>query len=379
MKPPRARRTKVFVEDVNRWCMSSSYLSQCLRTHLRGAAFRFVARREEADLVVVNGCNIVPRNVEIAQAYKDLARACPDKKVIAFGCPPQLSSDGGKEPANFHVLSHGSLLRKPEALDALLKTPGRFEFRGADEMLSGMEFEWGGLPFAPEELFYLRISDGCRSHCSYCAIRMAKGGIRSLPLAEIVRRFKAGRGRGGRKVVLLADDAGCWGQDLGLDLGRLLAALVAVDPDCRLIISNFNPEFIEPLWESLRPYWKNVVYLFFSIQSGSDRVLKLMGRDYAIAPVLARLREVRKLSPRIFIITHVIAGFPTETRREYLDSVRAAAAFDSVWLYQFVPFPFTPASRLKDRVPEAEARQRIASTMRRGGTKFHDAGAARVP
>jgi tRNA A37 methylthiotransferase MiaB len=379
MKAPRARRTKVFVEDVNRWCMSSSYLSQCLRTHLRGASFRFVARRKDADLVVVNGCNIVPGNIEIAQDYKNLARACPDKKVIAFGCPPKLAPDGAAEPANFHVLSHGSLLRKPEALDALLETAGRFEFRGADEMLSGMEFVWGGLPLVAEELFYLRIADGCRSHCSYCAIRMAKGGIRSLPLAEILRRFKKERGRGGRKVVLLADDVACWGHDLGLNLGRLLGALVAADPSCKLVISNFNPEFLEPLWECLKPYWKNVVYLFLSIQSGNDRVLKLMGRDYPIAPVLARVREIRGLSPDIFIITHVIAGFPTETRSEYLDSVRAATAFDSVWLYRFIPFPFTPAWKLKGRVPEAEVRQRIRSTLRAGGKRFHDTSAARVP
>lgn len=373
------KKTKVFVEDVNRWCMSASYLSQCLRAHLKGADFRFVETREEADLVVVNGCNIVPRNVEIAQEYKDLARARPEKKVIAFGCPPKLSPDGAPEPANFHVLSHGSLLRKPQALDALLETESRFEFRGADEMLSGMEFEWGGLPFAASELFYLRIADGCKSRCSYCAIRLAKGGIRSLPLEEIVRRFKAEHGGDGRKVVLLADDAACWGADLGLDLADLLAALVSADPSCKLVISNFNPEFLEPLWERLKPYWKNVVYLFFSIQSGSDRVLGLMGRRYRIAPVLARVRQIRALSPSIFIITHVIAGFPTETRQEFLDSVRAATAFDSAWIYRFVPFPFTPASNLKGRVPEAEVLARVAATMRSGDKRFHDAGAARAP
>lgn len=352
---------KVHLVEVNGTCLNSAYLSECLRRYFGANSCELVKVKEEAEVIVLNGCNVVGENADIATSYRDYARLHPGKRVLVLGCAPALGADGEKD-AGFEVLPFWRLAREPQLLEAVAGARSPFVFLSLDEVLpKAVRDVWGKEDGG--QLCYLNIGSGCRSRCAYCAIKHGRGPLRSLPADDVLAAARAGAERGRTRFVLVCDDVSCWGEDLGSDLAELLKALRRQHPAARFVLPSFNPQRLALLGPKLEELWASVDFLSLPIQSGSDRLLRLMRRDYEIGPVLDFVRFLRRSHPGLRLNTDVIVGFPTETRAEFAASVRAAKLFDSAVFPVFAPHPGTAAAALPP-VDPGEVRLRMAAVRR---------------
>jgi tRNA A37 methylthiotransferase MiaB len=168
-------------------------------------------------------------------------------------------------------------------------------------------------------------------------IKKAKGAVKSESVEEILEQFSRGIGIGVRKFVLLADDCGSYGMDLGTDLVELMKALrVSTDVGFSLNIHYIHPSRLIELYPKMNAeVIKSLHFMNVPIQSASQRVLQLMNRNYDLESLLGIVDDMRKLNPDLWVQTHFIYGFPTETRKEFEASFLAAKYFSDAIYFRY--------------------------------------------
>lgn len=211
--------------------------------------------------------------------------------------------------------------------------------------------------------YYIQIQEGCSMHCSYCAIRMAIGPLRSRPIDAVLEEIRTGISQGYRHIQLMGDNAGSYGLDIGTNLGKLLERILQVEGDFRLDLTDINPVYLAANFEPLKrlTMQQKISRLYVPIQSASRRILKLMGRDCDMDAVKQMLLEVKQLAgPDIKMGTSLIAGFPSEEPSELDETLLFCeqVGFDWVWCHSFSARPETPAASLPGQLPAAEILRR---------------------
>jgi tRNA A37 methylthiotransferase MiaB len=209
------------------------------------------------------------------------------------------------------------------------------------------------------ESFHIRVARGCASECSYCAIRLGAGPIKSKPLSDIVNEFQTGLADGRRLFNLMAEDVGAYGQDIGLSVVDLLQALLEQPGDYRLTWSDFGPRWLIDqhiaLERLLGLHSAKLGTIGFPIQSGSERILKLMNREYTAADAKRCLLALRRTAPQLRLETHAILGFPGESRRDFLDTCEMVKSigFARVMPFTYSERPGTEAAQLPGALSHA--------------------------
>jgi len=209
-----------------------------------------------------------------------------------------------------------------------------------------------------EKFFYIRISRGCLGSCSYCAKRFATGRLCSKPLADIILEFRKGLSEGMREFYLVSEDAGCYGIDKGISIIELLREIRATGKGYRykLVISNVNAQwfiqYYEELEKELLLNCDNILFIQVPIQSGSDKVLKLMNRPYRIGEVSQRLKQLKEKIPSLRITTDLIVGFPQETEEDFsLTSAFLEHGYvDYADIFKYEDRPNTFASGMNNKI-----------------------------
>lgn len=259
-----------------------------------------------------------------------------------------------------HDLYHGNLFQRLKrhvgSKDAFLHTlhfiftQGLLNFRNVRRLKS---------------FYRLEITRGCLNNCSYCAIKLAMEKFRSLPESQILANFKNGLQMGYSSFLVLGGDTGCYGLDIGSNLPTLLRKLFEVEGHYKICIADLNPRWFVKYYNELLSVFKNnpdkLEGLVIPLQSGSDRILKLMRRNYNIAEVEKCLLDLRKHFPRLYIETHILVGFPGETDDDFQKSVLLVKQinFSRVEIYKYEDRPGTAASRLPDKVPNNVIDKRV--------------------
>jgi tRNA A37 methylthiotransferase MiaB len=213
----------------------------------------------------------------------------------------------------------------------------------------------------------IRVAHGCLGKCTYCAIRFATGPLRSKPLDRVIEELKTSIQQRFSYIRIIADDVGAYGQDTGGHVVDLFTAIFQQEGRYKLIVRSINPEWLIQYCDELIPLFsKNahkIHYLSFPIQSGSDRILRLMNRRYSSSQIRDCFSQFRKACPDIILDTQVIVGFPTETHTDIEDTIAFLrdAAFDRIIIYQYADRPLTPASAMSEKVPDTDIFHRIAA------------------
>ena len=168
--------------------------------------------------------------------------------------------------------------------------------------------------------------------------------------------------QGFKEFALIGTEVGNYGVDTGTNLAELLNELMAAQGDYQVRLRNIHPKFLIEMLPQLVEIFKTgkIPYLESAVQSGNNRILKLMKRDYTIEGYKHALRTVRRNAPWMQIRTQIIAGFPGESEEEFMDSVNLIAAFDFdfVEVYGFAAYPNTAASRMNNKLPRNEILRR---------------------
>ena len=170
----------------------------------------------------------------------------------------------------------------------------------------------------------VKIAEGCQGQCSYCIVRLARGRTQSKPVGHIVHEIEWATQHGARQVLLAAQDAGVYGTDIGSSLPELINALRSLKSNFKLRVGMMNVTSVCDLTaELLNAFDHPKVYKFLHlpVQSGSDRILKLMERGHTVSDFKRCVSAFRHRFPEITLSTDFIVGFPTETEDEFRSTV----------------------------------------------------------
>lgn len=322
-----------------------------------------------ADIVVVNTCSVTAEaDKKCRQAIRHAARRHPGAAIIVTGCYAQLRPDEvAAIPGVVIVAGNDRKGLLTEYLDNwLAQRRARSYVTPADDITS----------FTPScsrgdrTRYFLKVQDGCDYRCSYCTIPMARGRSRSASIAEIVGQAREVAAEGGREIVITGVNIGDFGRRAGhgetfFDLCR---ALDEVDGIERYRISSIEPNLLtDPLIEWLAGESRRFMpHFHIPLQSGSDAVLRLMGRRYTTELFRHKIEEIQRLIPDAFIGVDLITGARGETPELFEASREFVDSLDISRLHVF-PYSERRGTRALGLdvfvVPEAEKRRRARAMI----------------
>jgi tRNA A37 methylthiotransferase MiaB len=199
---------------------------------------------------------------------------------------------------------------------------------------------------------------GCTGGCSFCGTKHAQDPFKSEPPGRIMEQVKQGLAQGFREIALTGEELGAYGSDLGVDLADLLAEITALPGDFKVNIRFLDPVWLIKLRAKLMPIFETgkIVAFCTPVQSGSDRILKLMNRPYTFGAIKDTINEIMRSTRVGMISTNIIVGFPSETREEVGASLRLIHEVD-FGMYQVHKYQEHPNARsllLADKVDQQE-------------------------
>ena len=356
-------------------CSKNSVDSESMAQLLQRQGMDGCAKPEDAEVLIVNTCGFInSAKQESINALRELAEAKrSDQLVIAAGC---LSQRYGQALAQevpgldgvigtrrwmdiFDLIKRLRARRHPQPLYHL---PDDAQVVGLDER--------GVLRASLQGVSaYLKIADGCRRPCAFCAIPAIKGTAVSRPLEAIVAEAVRLQNMGVREVMLIAQDSTDYGSDLGMKdgLARLLDAIVAAAPGIPwLRIMYAYPGYVTPrLMQTMARHEQVLPYLDIPLQHGHREVLKRMRRPAKVEWVYETIKKLRELMPRLALRTTFIVGYPGETETEFealLQMVRDLQ-FDRVGAFTYSYEPGTPSASLPSQVDDDVKQARYERLM----------------
>ncbi len=359
----------------------------CRATQADGAAIeRQLAERGwrrgndplHADMVVVNTCTVTSAADHDARAaIRRIHRQNPECRILVTGCyaqraPQEVGSLAGVSwvVGNSHKHQIGEI--------ALGASPGP-GFVPLASLNGGSAVQVVGDIFAHTQLLAapvfdgdgtaektrpnLKVQDGCDNRCSFCVIPLVRGQSRSLPLDEVLREMDALVAAGYREVVISGINLGRWGRDLERPqrFAGLVRAIVEKTGIERLRISSVEPmDWTDELIELVAGSPCIAKHAHVPLQSGSDRILRLMHRKYRPWHFAAKLRKIREAVPTAAIGADVMVGFPGETQADFEENRRFIASLPFTYLHVFTysSRPGTPSAKMADQVDIGVRRER---------------------
>ena len=316
---------------------------------------------EAVDAVVVNSCTVTNTADRKSRAAMNralrIARESAAEKtlVVMTGCYADGHRETLEEDGRTFVVGNAGKCRVPQLVDAY--------FRGeiALDREEGKRDPFGFLP--PERVFRTRamvkIQDGCDHFCTYCIIPFVRGRAVSRPLDETVKAVREAVAAGYREVVLTGVNMSRWREGKA-GFADLIAATLDVRGDFRLRLGSVEPDLIrEDLFDLMR-HPKMTPHMHLCLQSGSEKVLKAMRRQYGAAEFESIAAKLRSRIPHFNITTDVIVGFPGETEEDFAET---AAFCERLCFGHIHTFPYsrregTRADKMPNQVPEEEKKRR---------------------
>jgi tRNA A37 methylthiotransferase MiaB len=211
--------------------------------------------------------------------------------------------------------------------------------------------------------FFIRPAWGCLGNCSYCIIKKAIGPLKSKSLNSVISEFKNGLKQHYKFFIFDADDTGAYGIDTGANLPQLLNTVTDISGDYTIFIRNIHPIWIVRYQDQLKDILKKgkIRGIGSSIQSGNSRVLQLMQRYHEIEKIKKAYSELRASYPNLLLSTECIIGFPTETYKEFVETLQCIKEinFEVGYIYSFSNRPGTAAEKLEPKVPAFEISSRM--------------------
>ena len=344
-------------------------------------------------IVIVNTCTVTSKADQKTRILiRKALRKNPGSCVIVTGCYAKLEPDeiqaieaeclAGESRAAIGVrrlfVQRGAGEGAGATKGALLELPGYIREAALDgDDLSGIIEGWmarldqgeggGADPFAfrPEEFAfhsrgYLKVQDGCDNGCTYCRIRLARGPGVSLSAETALARLRSLEEKGCPEVTIAGVNIAQY-RHSGFDLARLLRHLLEGSETIALRVSSLEPEGVTEDLASTLAHPRVRHHFHLSVQSGSDEVLRRMGRAYDARAVNEAAASLRAAKGDPFLACDVIAGFPGETESDF-DLTRALCekvGFAWIHAFPYSPRPGTPAFSFGDRVRDSETKRRV--------------------
>ena len=349
-------------------CQMNEHDSENIEALLTGLGFTKVDDYEIADLVLLNTCSI--RENAHNKAFgmlgrlKHLKAQRRDLIVGLCGCMAQEASVVDEiiskyKWVNFVFGTH-NMYQLPNIIDKAIE-----ENKQQIEVFSKEGDLVEGLPVVRANNYkaYVNIIYGCNKFCTYCIVPYTRGRERSRTKEDILKEVDELVKDGYKEITLLGQNVNAYGKDLYDDytLGNLLEDIAKKDiPRVRFMTS--HPwDFTDSMIEVIGKYPNIMPSVHLPVQSGSSKILKLMGRRYTRESYLELFKKIKDTVPGVAISTDIIVGFPGETEEDFLETLSLAeeCKYDNAFTFIFSKREGTPACLLKDEVSDEEKEERL--------------------
>ena len=333
-------------------CRANQYDSEIVRGMLLASGAVETADAEDADLAIVNSCSVTAAaEAKLRKDIRHIGRENPALRTIVIGCAP------GVAVRDENALPLRTL---PTVTDAL---PGADLETIAAALGLSRDFARTPRGLQTGARALLRIQDGCDEHCTFCATTLARGANRSRSRDDIIAEARV-LAATHPEIVLTGIHIGSYGADVDSSLSSLVEGLITVVPRVRFRLSSIEAtEVDDRLRELLADGSRLVPYLHAPLQSGSDRVLKRMGRSWYTASKYRRAVDEIVAGRSVFGLgADIICGFPGETEEDHRQTVDLVQSlpFTSLHVFPYSPRPGTASLRLSHQVRSADIERRSA-------------------
>jgi tRNA-2-methylthio-N6-dimethylallyladenosine synthase len=359
---PPGRPRRFFIET---WgCQMNELDSQRLAGQLMQEGILPTAAPEEADVILLNSCSV--REKAAQKAYSRLGeyrrlKAQREHLLIGFcGCVAQ--QEGEEALARLPELDFVLGPARVGELGDVLARRRRGERVVATGFPAERHFDLDAVSRDGVHKGMVTIIEGCDKRCTFCIVPTTRGPERCRPLAEVLAEVEHLVRYGFVEIELLGQTVNHWREPGGaLDFADLLDAVARVPGLRRLrFVTSYPRDFTARMVEQVGRHEVICPYLHLPVQSGSDRMLRLMGRGYAVADYLRLVDDLRAARPGLALSTDVIVGFPGETDEDFAATLALIerVGFAQVFGFVYSPRPGTAAPRLQLPVPASDIASR---------------------
>jgi len=328
--------------------------------------------KKEADCFVLNTCHI--RNKATEKVYHEIGRVKKDFKnlkkplVVVSGCVAQAESEEmiKREPYIDMVIGPQSYQKIG---DLILQHERKKEKINATEFDVISKFdELAKIPNSQNKISsYVTIQEGCDKFCHFCVVPYTRGPEYSRPLKQIINESKNLVNNGVREITLLGQNVNAYNYKKNYRLSDLIIALNKIKNLKRIRFTTSHPkDMTEDLINCYKDCEKLMPFLHLPIQSGSNKILKLMNRKHNREYYMSIIERLKKVNKNIKFSSDFIVGYPGETDEDFQDTIEIIkkVGFINSYSYIFSPRPGTPASKIKlNNVEENEKRLKILQNI----------------
>lgn len=358
-------QNNIYIETYG--CQMNVADSELVMGVLKKHGYNFTKNIKDADIILINTCSVRENAEQRIYGrlgnFKTLKDTKPDLVVGILGCMAErLRKDLIEEKKIVDiVVGPDEYRRMPEFIDHALNGE-----KGIGVRLSRTETYDDIIPYREDGLqAWISVMRGCDKFCTFCVVPFTRGRERSRSLSSIVEEIKQLSGRGFKEVTLLGQNVNSYRDNdsaNGGDFADLLSASAMVDRNVRVRFTTSHPQDLsDKLLYTIAEHPNLCNYIHLPVQSGSNRILKLMNRTYTIEHYLNLIEKAKKIIPGVSFSTDIISGFPTETYEDHvmtLDVMREVK-YDGAYMFKYSSREGTKAYKMNDDVPDGVKTKRL--------------------
>lgn len=359
---------KIMVKNFG--CNHNRSDSESMMGLLSEYGYTLVYELDDCDLIVINSCTVKGPSQDSCKNLIELAKS-KNKFVVVTGCVPQ-ADIGLSFLKDVSIIGVRNIDRIVEVVELTLQgnivslMPDKIEGE-LGVLLDSLETSLPPLLLPKVRhnplVEIITVSVGCLGNCTYCKTKHSRGDLGSYSIEDIINRINCSLNEGVKQFWLTSEDTGAYGKDIGTNLSELLKEILKIIPEDTMIrIGMTNPPHILDQVDGIIEIMKhpNVFeFLHIPVQSGSNRVLDLMKRDYTVEDFSLLADSILKEIPLATIATDIICGFPGESDQDHIKTVELIEKykFPVINISKFYPRPGTPAAKMKP-VPNGVSKSR---------------------
>jgi len=354
-------------------CKVNIYESEYVENLLKNNNYEIVSFDDMADIYIINTCSVTNESDKKSRKMINRAKKQNNEAIIVvMGCYSQVKSEDIDADI---VIGNKDKSRILEYIDDYIRDGKKIKkiYNLREEVLFEDMFISN---FDNHSRAFVKIQDGCNAFCSYCIIPYTRGEVRSKKYERVLAEVSCLVNNGYREIVLTGIHTGRYGVDLeDMNLEKLLRGLVEIPGLYRIRLSSIEiNEITDGIMDLIKTNKKIARHLHIPLQSGSNKILKLMNRKYDLDYFIDKINKIRELDKDISITTDLIVGFPGEDDDDFNDTINTLEKikFSKIHTFPYSPRSGTVASEMSNQVNGIIKRERVRAVVDLSNQYLHE-------
>lgn len=348
-------------------CQMNVFDSEVLSGHLEAMGYSPANSEEETDVLLINTCAVRQKAEEKVLSklgrLRSLKKKNPEMLLVIWGCMVQQKEIAEQISSRYNFID---LIGGPHSLERFPKLieKARTSSKTVIDINDEGERDHPQIKRGHDFKAWVPISHGCSNYCTYCIVPYVRGPERSRPAERIIQEVRELTKDGYKEITLLGQNVNSYGKDIkeGLDFADLLQQLDAIEGLARIRYMTSHPrDFSDKIIRTIEKSRKICEHFHLPVQSGSNKILKLMNRGYTREYYLELINKIKGRIEHCSITSDIIIGFPGEEEADYQDTLDLIqkVQFDAAYIFIYSPRKGTKAAEMQNQVDPEIKKERI--------------------